>query len=422
VVTLLSSPKLIKSNQKLRKNYANQDLVRDLYDSIYNEQRNEQDFRNIREIDGSFSSLDEPEPEPEQPLQNGTHNNKKTKKLNEKTFLNQQNNGLYYDNTNIEEDISPNLILNDEDNNFIKSESESETTEIGVKESLNADMNKVNEMLNLLKNKNIKKPPPTKQNRIYELIKSPKLILEAEIEAEDLLSLKNNINLAPKLEPSQKFKPKVRQHLSKEDSIFEETEEDEMLPINLVENWLLKWCILKENRTKLCQKAFELHDTNKKGYLVLSELVKAIGSIVNLNNFKFNYLISVLKLCEIQSVVDVKVFNILTALAFRINYLDDKWFKNVMPQLDLSTIENKMFKVRNLWNFLVDRQTKTINMRDLLIEFEAGGVTHQHVEYAREKFRDKQYFDLLDYLTYIPLFVYIHDRVVDNPFDKNRDI
>ena len=94
----------------------------------------------------------------------------------------------------------------------------------------------------------------------------------------------------------------------------------------------------------------------------------------------------------------------------------------MLPQLDLSTIENKVFKVKNLWNFLVDRSTKSIIISELLVEFKAGGVTKEHIEFAREKFKFKYSFDLLDYLTYIPLFVFIHDRIIKNPLEKREDI
>ena len=94
----------------------------------------------------------------------------------------------------------------------------------------------------------------------------------------------------------------------------------------------------------------------------------------------------------------------------------------MLPQFDLSTIENKVFKVKNLWNFLVDRSTKCIIISELMVEFEAGGVTKEHIEFARQKFSFKSSFDLLDYLTYIPLFVLIHDRIIKNPMEKKEDI
>lgn len=191
------------------------------------------------------------------------------------------------------------------------------------------------------------------------------------------------------------------------------------------DDWLLKWCIVKENLFRNCEQAFRKYDLKRNGFLNGKNLIDAIAETSKLDNLKMNYLFSVLDLCGADPFkygVDIKLFIIMTALAHRISHLDDEWFKNMLPQLDLSTVENKVFKVKNLWNFLVDKSLRKILISDLMIEFEAGGVTSEHVEYTRRKFLQKRYFDLLDYLTYIPLFVYIHDRIIKNPLDKKKEI
>lgn len=200
-------------------------------------------------------------------------------------------------------------------------------------------------------------------------------------------------------------------------------EEEEMSPYS--DDWLLKWCILKDLTTRQCEKAFQMFDLKRRGFLAGDQLLAAIESISKLNNLKLNYLFSVLKLCDAEPLkngADLKLFSLIMALAARINHLDDDWFKNMLPSLDLSTVENKVFKAKHLWKVLSDARTRTIDMHDLMIEFEAGGVTAEHVQFAREKFSDKSEFDILDYLSYIPLFVYIHDRIVSNPLHQNADI
>ena len=59
----------------------------------------------------------------------------------------------------------------------------------------------------------------------------------------------------------------------------------------------------------------------------------------------------------------------------------------------------------------VNPTTKTLSIYELIIEFEAGGVSKEHIEYAKTKFSGKLYFDITDYLTYIPLFLYIHSKI-----------
>lgn len=211
---------------------------------------------------------------------------------------------------------------------------------------------------------------------------------------------------------------------------FRIPENDKLLGKNteeflLEDDWLLKWCILENHRNLKCEAAFSKYDTRKRGFLNGEDLIQAIESIVKLNNLKMTYLFSVLNLVNVDALIfgaDIKLFTIIVSLANRISHLDDNWFSNLLPQYDLFTVENKVFKVKNLWSYLVDRETKLICIKDVLIEFEAGGVTSKHVEYAKEKFSHKIYFDIVDYLTYIPLFVHIHDKIIRNPLIIKQDI
>ncbi|CAF0792970.1 unnamed protein product [Brachionus calyciflorus] len=193
----------------------------------------------------------------------------------------------------------------------------------------------------------------------------------------------------------------------------------------LEDDWLLKWCILENYRNVACEAAFNKFDHYGRGFLKGEALIQAIESIVKLSNLKMSYLFSVLNLVNVDALIygaDIKLFTIIMSLANRISNLDDNWFSNMLPQYDLFTIENKVFKVKNLWTHLADRETKLIYINDVLIEFEAGGVTSKHVQYAKEKFSQKTYFDLIDYLSYIPLFVHIHDKIVTNPLIIKQDI
>ena len=55
------------------------------------------------------------------------------------------------------------------------------------------------------------------------------------------------------------------------------------------------------------------------------------------------------------------------------------------------------------------------------MELRAGGVSYEHECEVREELAHMDGLDLLDFLTYIPLFIMIHDSVVDNPMDTTRD-
>ena len=51
-----------------------------------------------------------------------------------------------------------------------------------------------------------------------------------------------------------------------------------------------------------------------------------------------------------------------------------------------------------------------------------GGLTQEHVEYVCDHMNheDRGLVEFLDYLTYVPLFVEIHDNIYDNPLDFTR--
>jgi hypothetical protein len=385
--------------------------------SVYNEKQNELDFRNIKELEGSLSSFDTA-------LANETNGNETIDKLYDdlvETSRENENTTIDYNDvlTQSHDTFVPstNKKLNDSLENKSVSPAKSQTREHSStkKETTHSPVMMSN--VNIEKchaRKKLSKKIPTATLPLPPLKSTTPPKLAKKVEERRHVSFKVDVN-------SLQLKHKPFKIPVNDDA--DEVENEEELNLRIGDNWLLKWCILREACTRQCATAFEMCDYEQKGFLTLNQLMNAIGSIVNLNNFKKSYLISVLNLCEIRTNgVHLNMFNILVALARRVNHLDEKWFGDILPQLDLSTIENKMFKVRSLWSYLVDNRTKTINIAELLIEFEAGGVTREHIDYAREKFKEKESFDLLDYLTYIPLFLFIHDRIVVNPFDKRSDI
>ena len=58
----------------------------------------------------------------------------------------------------------------------------------------------------------------------------------------------------------------------------------------------------------------------------------------------------------------------------------------------------------------------------LAVELQAGGLTSEHVEFVVDRLNHegKGLVEFLDYLTYVPLFVEIHDSIYGNPLDFTR--
>ena len=74
-----------------------------------------------------------------------------------------------------------------------------------------------------------------------------------------------------------------------------------------------------------------------------------------------------------------------------------------------------------LWECNVDKDTNKIPIDQLCVELRAGGVSQKHENEVREKLSHLEALDLLDFLTYVPLFIMIHESVVDNPLNDVRD-
>ena len=70
----------------------------------------------------------------------------------------------------------------------------------------------------------------------------------------------------------------------------------------------------------------------------------------------------------------------------------------------------------------VGAQEGVVTTASLEVELQAGGLTQEHVEFVVDRMnRDGHGFiEFLDYLTYVPLFVDIHDSIFGNPFHFSR--
>jgi len=200
----------------------------------------------------------------------------------------------------------------------------------------------------------------------------------------------------------------------------EQEEEEEVIN---TDDWLARWCIFKNNQQRNFGVVFDQFDYLKKGFINGENLLIAIKKALPLNQLRLSYLMRVMCMCEVDPFkfgADKKTFSVIVSLGQKIKELDDEWFLNILPVMDALSIENKVFKVKKLWDFLVDKDTKTVRLDDLMIEMQAGGVAQDNLRYAREKFYGKASFDLLDYLTYIPLFVHIHQSIIDQPFNRDN--
>lgn len=188
-------------------------------------------------------------------------------------------------------------------------------------------------------------------------------------------------------------------------------------------DWLAKYCILDPKTVTVCKQIFDEVDENDVGRLTCHQTMVALrASNYKLTDMLEQYMYKVMELTgyEIENGADYRLFSVLAALSQRITAVED-WMKCLINKMDMKTLETKLFVCKTLWECSVDAETKTISLDDLCVELRAGGVSYEHEEHVREKLQHLRQLDLLDFLTYVPLFIMIHESVIENPLDDRRD-
>ena len=92
----------------------------------------------------------------------------------------------------------------------------------------------------------------------------------------------------------------------------------------------------------------------------------------------------------------------------------------MISDMDYQMLDLRICLARTLWECNVDPDTQTISMDQMCVELQAGGVSPEHELEVRDKLGHICALDLLDFLTYIPLFLMVHNSVVKNPLDDTR--
>lgn len=91
------------------------------------------------------------------------------------------------------------------------------------------------------------------------------------------------------------------------------------------------------------------------------------------------------------------------------------YFRNfISTQFESSSILQELFE------WCVEEDSRSLRLEKLLVELKAGGVSENHQEEVRLTVGSKESWDLIDFLSYLPLFIMTHDSVVNNPLDDSR--
>ncbi|KAM9311624.1 uncharacterized protein PAF06_009460 [Gastrophryne carolinensis] len=192
-------------------------------------------------------------------------------------------------------------------------------------------------------------------------------------------------------------------------------------------DFLAKYCIFSQEKLAEYKRAFEAVDTDKDGYLDCLQVLMALKEIVPANTLSDAEELYVYRILEIvdyyvtDGLTDLRLFAVMASLAQKIAALDS-FMRSLIDHMDFKALELKMYKAKQLFLCNIDVESKSITVEQLLVELKAGGISREHEEAAQLQLSHIKKLDILDFLTYLPLFVLIHNSVISNPLDDSQKI
>ncbi|XP_067906237.1 uncharacterized protein [Heterodontus francisci] len=192
-------------------------------------------------------------------------------------------------------------------------------------------------------------------------------------------------------------------------------------------NFLEKYCIFNREELALYKKKFEEVDNDNDGYLSCVEVVMALKEMVPLGALTDSEEIYIYRVLEsldyhvIDGLTDFRLFAVMASLAQKIMALDG-FMRSLIGNMDFKVLELRLDRAKQLFLCNLESESTTISVQQFLVELKAGGISRVHEEEVRKELQHTRALDLLDFLTYLPLFVLIHNSVVSNPLDDSRTL
>jgi len=124
--------------------------------------------------------------------------------------------------------------------------------------------------------------------------------------------------------------------------------------------------------------------------------------------------------------INLQLFSVVAALSEKVAQVDP-FIRKLINKYDFEALNVKIERSKDLF-FLLDEQDDEvpegmIRASTLGVELEAGGLNREHTAFVVDKFnREKKgMVDFLEYLTYVPLFIEIHSRIVKDPLNPDKN-
>ncbi|CAL1528526.1 unnamed protein product [Lymnaea stagnalis] len=191
-------------------------------------------------------------------------------------------------------------------------------------------------------------------------------------------------------------------------------------------DFLSHYKLVDSRKMESYARAFVVEDDDFDTVIRSKETKQAIEGVASVNHLTSKQLEYVFKVLKIDDATQVtfRMFAVISALCERVTQMDPL-SKHLLEICDLLDIERKMtlYKAMFYTNVKADRDPNFIKADSLKIELIAGGLNWKQQEFIMEKLQPNMYNEIsfLDYICYIPLFLSMHDNIVDNPLDMNNN-
>lgn len=119
--------------------------------------------------------------------------------------------------------------------------------------------------------------------------------------------------------------------------------------------------------------------------------------------------------------VNFRMFSVIAALSERVVGLD-RMVRDMVNYTDFRAMETKMDACKHMFYLLDETRDGLVPMDNLMYQVRAGRISPEHEKVIIDRFSEdgKLYVDFLDFLTYLLLFLEIHETINENPFDDRR--
>lgn len=171
-------------------------------------------------------------------------------------------------------------------------------------------------------------------------------------------------------------------------------------------------------------KAFVVEDDDMDTKLNYTEGRTALDNVQSLQAITTKQLEYVLKVLNVDEATNLtfRMFAVISSLCERVTMMDPL-SKHLLEIVDLLDIQRKMDLYKNMFYCNVEsyRDSNFIKAESLRIELIAGGLNWRQQEYVMDRLQPNIYMEIsfLDYLVYVPLFLSMHDNIVENPLDMS---